>query len=314
MLAAAGAAVALLASACSSEIQPSIAQYAITTGHGNFSNQQVLNVTSPGDNVHLGSGTTTWYVWADTRNYVTATSNGDRSNPQAEITGPGPATKGGTATPGMSDYTYTYVTWEVNPAIVTKVQDGQYPVATAFLSFCLKYGCADQTAQNDSSNADLARSSSPGWEAMLNEVFPRAIDNATRDAISGYGPDLWTDQGQWTAYGNAISASLLTELSQMDGSALPFFCGPGSTLTKCTAPDVIVTSVVPVDPSVKTAYNQEVAAQYAQAAGASRLAAAKAIYGSDANYFLGLEDLVNSCGAQKVTCNIYVGNAPQTQG
>jgi hypothetical protein len=298
------AAGGLALAACSSEIQPSIAQYAITTGHGNFSDQQVLDVVSPGQNVHLGSGTTTWYVWADTRNYVTAPANGDRNNPQAELTGPG----AGNA-PGMSDYTWTYVTWEINPAIVTKV-NGQFPVATDFLAFCLKYGCADQAAQNDDSNADLTRSSSPGWEAMLNEVMPRAIDNATRDAITGYGPDLWTARGSWDAFGTVISSHLLSEISQLDGSSTPFFCGPGSTTSKCTAPDVIVQNVTPSDPAVITAYNQQVAAQYAAQAGTARLAAAKEIYGSDANYFLGVQDMINACHAAGTTCNIYVGNPP----
>jgi hypothetical protein len=297
-------AVSLLALAACSHIQPSIAQYAIVTGHGNFSNQQVLDVVQPGDNVHIGSGTTTWYVWANTRNYVTATSNGDRNDPQAELTGPGPS-----GAPGMSDYTWTYVTWEINPAIVTKT-NGQFPVATDFLAFCLKYGCADQNAQNDDSNAALARSSSPGWEAMLNEVMPRAIDNATRDAIVSYQPNLWTERGEWDAYGDAISSHLLAEISQLDGSAVPFFCGPGSTTAKCTAPNVIVQNVTPSDTAVITAYNQQVAAQYAAQAGTARLNAAKEIYGSDANYFLGLEDLVNDCGQQHISCNIYVGNPP----
>lgn len=303
---------ALLLAGCS-HIQPSIAQYAITTGHGNFSSQQVLDVVSPGDNIHIGSGTTTWYVWADTRNYVTAPSDGDRGNPQAEITGPGKATPGSSSTPGMSDYTWTYVTWEVNPRIVTEV-DGQYPVATQFLAFCLKYGCADQSAQNDSSNANLARSSSPGWEAMLNEVFPRAIDNATRNVITGFGPDLWTDRGEWDAYGNDISAQLPAQLSALDGSSVPFFCGPGSTVTACTAPSVIVQNVTPSDPAVITAYNQEVAAQYAEQSGQARLKAAQEIYGSDANFFLGAEDLVSECAAKGISCNVYLGNPPVSAG
>jgi hypothetical protein len=299
----------LTMAACSSEIQPSVAQYAITTGHGNFSNQQVLDVVSPGENIHLGSGTTTWYVWADVRNYVTSPANGDRSNPQAELTGPGP--KG---TPGMSDYTWTYVAFELNPAITVRAANGTYPDATSFLAFCLKYGCADQTAQNDSSNADLDRSVSPGWENMLNEVLPRAIDNATRDAIVNYQPDLWTERGEWDAYGDAISANLLAQISQLDGSSIPYFCGPGSTASHCTAPDVIVQNVTPSDPAVVTAYNQQVAAQYAAQAGGARLAAAKEIYGSDANYFLGLLDLVNACSADKTPCNIYVGNPPVVPG
>ena len=301
--------LALLAtSACSSNVQPSIAQYAITTGHGFFSNQQVLNVTAPGDQAHLGSGTTTWYVWANARNYVTAPSNGDRSDPQAELTGPGPNNA-----PGMSDYTWSYVAFELNPALTVKNAAGRYPMAESFLAFCLKYGCADQSPQNDSSNSDLTRSSSPGWLAMLAEVMPRAIDNATRDAITSYGPDLWTNRAEWGKFSDGITSNLLAEIAKLDQSgSVNYFCGPGSTTTTCAPPSVIVQNVTPSDAAVVSAYNQQVAAQYAEQAGASRLAAAKEVYGSDAYYFLGLEDTINTCKAAGITCNIYVGNPPVT--
>lgn len=307
---AAGGAALLANTACGSTIEPSIAQYAITTGHGTFSNQQVLSVVAPGDNVHLGSGTTTWYVWANVRNYNTLQSNGDRSNPQAEITGPGPSNA-----PGMSDYTWTYVAWELNPNILDKSQDGQYPFATEFLSFCLKYGCADQTGQNDSSNANFTRSSSPGWLAMLGEVMPTAIDNATQSAITSFGPDLWTNRAEWGKYANDIAANLTSQIAARDGSGqTSFFCGPGSTTTQCNPLSVIVQNVTPSDPAVITSYNQQVAAQYAEQAGQARLAAAKEIYGSDANYFLGVQDTIQQCKTAGATCNIYIGNPPVAPG
>jgi hypothetical protein len=280
--------------ACSS-IQPSVGQYAIVTGHGNLSSQQVLRVVAPGQQVHLGSGTTTWYVPANVRNYVTNPQNGDRTQPQQEITGKG------NGTPGMADYTYTYVTWELNPAILASKA-----LAQQFLEFCLKYACASQTAQNDTSNASLLRSSSPGWNAMLAEVFPRAIDNATQDAIASYTPALWTDQTQWNAFGAKIAAALPAEMSKMTGTSTRYFCGPGSTASRCTPFTVLVSRIAPVDPNVTSSYQQQVSSAYAEQAGVTRLKAAQEVYGPWANYFLGLQDTIAKCPH----CTFYVGNPP----
>lgn len=304
-----GLAVALaLAIAACTHVQPSLGQYAIVTGHGALSNQQVMQVVQPGDSVNQGDGTTVWYFPGNYRNYVTLPQNGDRGNPQATVTG-----KGANGDVGMSDYTWTYVGFQVNPAIAN--QAGNYAVATAFLKFCLKYACASTQAQNDTANAGQVRSSDPGWENMLNEVMPRAIDDATQAAIVGYGPDLWINRAQWKAYGAAIAANLTGELETLSGSGnLPYFCGPGSTESDCTPLSVTIQNVTPVDPDVQAQYNKQVSAQYAQQAAASRLKAAQAIYGPDANWFLGVQDTITMCQSKGVSCNIYLGNAPVTPG
>lgn len=307
ILAAAGVAVTGLALAACSHVQPSLGQYAIVTGHGALSTQQVEDVVSPGESINQGNGTTTWYFPANYRNYVTLPNNGDRNNPQAATTGPG---KNGDV--GMSDYTWTYVGFEVNPDIVVK-QGNFYPNATSFLKFCLKYACASTDAQNDSSNAGQVRSSDPGWENMLNEVMPRAIDDATETAILKYGPDLWTNRAQWKQYGTDIAAALTGELQNLTGNAgQPYFCGPGSTITTCTKLSVSIQNVTPVDGDVVTQYNKRVSAQYAQQAAEARLNAAKAIYGPDAYWFMGLQDTIDHCQAKNVSCSIYVGNPPNT--
>ena len=308
-LAAAGIAAAGFALSACTHVQPSLGQYAIVTGHGTLSTQQVQDVVGPGDSINQGDGTTVWYFPSNYRNYVTLPNNGDRSNPQAVTTG-----KAANGDVGMSDYTWTYVGFEVNPAITEKA--GNFANATAFLKFCLKYGCADTNAQNDASNAGQVRSSDPGWENMLNEVMPRAIDDATQTAILGYGPDLWTNRAEWKAYGDKISAALTGELQTLTGntSSVPYFCGSGSTLADCKPLNVTIQNVTPVDSDVVTQYNKQVSAQYAQQAAAARLKAAQAIYGSDANYFLGLQDTIGICQSKGVSCNIYVGNPPVTTG
>jgi len=301
------AGIALAATACT-HVQPSLGQYAIVTGHGALSTQQVLDVVMPGDSINQQDGTTVWYFPGNYRNYVTLPNNGDRNNPQATLTGKGPDKE-----PGMSDYTWTYVGFQVNPAINDKA--GNWKTATAFLKFCLKYACASTSAQNDTANAGQVRSSDPGWENMLNEVMPRAIDDATQTAILNYGPDLWQNRAVWKQYGSDIAAALTGELETLTGSGgLPYFCGPGSTETTCTPLSVTIQNVTPVDPDVVTQYNKQVSALYSQQAATARLNAAKAIYGPDAYFFLGLQDTIGMCQAKNTTCNIYVGNPPVTTG
>jgi hypothetical protein len=304
-----GAALAAVAlSACTgSHIQPSLGQYGITTGHGNFSSQQVIHVTPPGADVHLGSGTTTWYIYSDVRNYVTG-PDGDRAQSSQEITGPGSGSDSG---PGMPDYVQSYLAFEVNPAI--QKQKNNWGLASSFLSFCLKYACAEQTPQNDDSNASLTRSSSPGWENMLNEIMPVAIDNATRVAIAQQQPSLWNSTAAWPGFGNAIAGNLQQDLAQLGAgdAGTPYFCGPGSTETTCAPFIVTIRAVTPVNPAIVAAYNQEITAQYQEKAAAVRLAAAKAAYGPDADWFLGMQDLESSCPSK---CTFYVGNAPVNPG
>jgi hypothetical protein len=295
------AAVTAAAAACSSAVAPSIAQYGVVTGKGLFSNQQVKQVVEPGQNISVPGGDTIWYLPADVRNYVTAPSNGDRNNPSAELTGDGPGN-----TPGMADYTWSYLAFELNPAITDK----NLKMISSFMPFCLKYGCASLTAQVNNQVQNAARSSTPGWLAMLGEIMPRAIDNATRDAMASYGPDLWTDQGEWASYGDKIASFLPREIAKLDGSSAPYFCGPGSTASKCAPFTFVVSSVRPVDTSIINAYNQEVTAGYQQQAAAARLKAAQGVYGPDANFFLGMQDLVNTCQSDKVPCYFYVGNPP----
>lgn len=288
--------------ACSS-VQPSVGQYAIVTGQGQFSNQQVEDVVAPGGHIKVQNGWQAWYLPAQFRNFVTAPSNADRTTPQAVLTGSG---KNGE--PGMPVQAWTYVGFELNPAI----ENQNMKFAKAFFPFCLKYACASQDAQTDTSNTTDLRSSNPGWLNMLDEVFPHAIDNATQTAAKGYGPDLWTNKGEYTSLGDSISASLNAELQKMDNSpsGMPYFCGPGSTTHKCTPLTVIVNNVTPTDPDVISSYNQQISSRYQEQAGASRLAAARAVYGGDANWFLGMLDLIKACEAQRVSCNIYAGNAP----
>ena len=304
-------AVAVIALAGCSSVTPSVGQYAITTSHGSFSNQQVDDVVAPGGHVKL-NGVTAWYLPAQFRNYVTAPKSRDvnivpdRTDPLTVITGAG--TDG---EPGMPVKVNTYVGWELNPAIIRKMTDGKIDLKFArdFLPFCMKYGCASHKAQNSNANQNQIRSSDPGWLTMQDELFPTAIDSATQTAIRGFGPDLWTTQKDYVSLGSAIARQLLTEWAKVDDSPAgePYFCGPSSTPQRCDPPLVLIKSVIPTDPGVVSAYNQKITAFYNQQAAAARYSAAFPLYGKDTNWALAVQDMEGKCPH---TCNIYVGNPP----
>jgi hypothetical protein len=266
----------------------------------------VQNVVSPGQELNTGSGTTTWYFPGNVRNFVTGKNGneaGDRSQSAQVLTGSSTA-----GAPGMPVFINSYLGFEVNPAITTPNRN--YRMATAFLSFCLKYACASQDAQNDTGNAALAHSSSSGWENMLSEVMPTAIDNATRMEITKYGPELWTTQSEWNALATDIQGQLQAQVDTLTGSTIagtaPYFCGPGSTVSKCTPFVFEVTKVTPASSAIINAYQSANAAQYQLQAAQARIKAAQALYGAYANWVLAMEDVENNCPTK---CTIVVGNS-----
>lgn len=278
-----------------SHAQPAISQCAITTGHGYASGtQNVVAIAHPGQYVNVGNDNTTWYYPCDARNYVTAPSGGDRKDPMSVKTGASPD---GT-TPGMPVQVWTSVYW--TPTQV----DANMP---AFLSFCLKYGCAESSDQVDASVALNPHSSTPGWNNMLAENMGPAVDRATNDVIGKFGPSLWTERADWPKLAAGIAQNLNAELAKETGSSVPYFCGDASTPRDCTQMSVVVSNVTPTDPAVQLLYNQQIAAEQSLSVNAARLAAAQKLYGPYAQYFLGLQDLANECK----TCTIYVG-APST--
>lgn len=304
-LAAAVAAAAVGLAACS-HAQPSLGEYAIVTNHGSGSNQDIRQVVQPGVSYTSGSGTTSWYVPAGIRNYVTGTG-GDRAIPQAELTGPGPKGEA-----GMSDLTYTSVYFELNPAIA--VNDGSWKFTTSFLKFCLKYGCADNQPQNDAGNSSLARSSDPGWLNMLDELMPHAIDNATLLAMPDFPPGLWNTRGDWPKLAADIQQHLPAELAKMTGTPAQggkqYFCGTGATLTRCPPLTVIVNNITPSDPGVQREYQNQQTAIYAGQAAAQELAAARAKYGPNAYWTLSMLAIIDGCKASNAVCYIDGNQAP----
>lgn len=290
--AAAVAATGFGLSGCTTAV-PALSECAATTNGGFGSNGQgITSIVHPGGQAQVGNGDTAWYWPCNERNFVTATTDGDRSAPEYAV-----RTGAAGSTPGMPVYVWTsvYFTANQNDAAIK-----------AFLPFCFKYGCADTSPQDSSDIEDSAHSSSPGWEKMLLENMGPAIDRASQTAVQQFGPNLWQSQGDWDKLSSLIAGSLNKELTVETGSATPFFCGDDSTETNCLPMTVVVNNVTPSDPSVVTNYNKEVAAEQAAAANAARVAQAKLLYGPYSGYFLGIQDSSQLCPK----CTFIIGTPP----
>lgn len=295
-LAASAAGVTLALTGCTTAV-PGIGECAATTNGGfGSSGQGVTSVVHPGDQFQVGNGDTAWYWPCNDRNFVTSATipGADRKAPEYAV-----RTAAGDGTPGMPVYVWTtiYFTPTQNDAAMKK-----------FLAFCFKYTCATQNPQSPTDT--LAHSSSPGWENMLIENMGPAIDRASQVAVQKYGPTLWTDQAAWDQLGNSITADLNAQLDKETQTTTPYFCGPDSTQGPdgvCTQMTVVVSNVTPADQSVVTNYNKQVAAEQATAANAARLKGAQELYGSEAGYWLGVQDAEADCPK---ACTIYLGTPP----
>lgn len=292
---------ALVLSGCSTAV-PGIGECAATTSAGvGSSGQGVTSVVHPGDQFEVGSGDTAWYWPCNDRNFVTSATipGADRKAPEYAVRTAADPRSG---TPGMPVYIWTsvYFTPTQNDTAMKK-----------FLAFCFKYTCATRDPQSPTDT--LAHSSSPGWENMLVENMGPAIDRSSQIAAQSYGPNLWTDQGEWDKLAGQIAAGLNAQLDKETETKTPFFCGSGSTQGangNCTGMTVLVSNVTPADPNVTLNYDKEVAAEQASAANAARVKAAKDLYGPYAYYELMLADEAAQC--PKCTFIVNPGNAPVT--
>jgi hypothetical protein len=179
----------------------------------------------------------------------------------------------------------------------------------AFYSICLKYDCASKQDKSGDSNF-----STPGWNGMLAENFGSAMDSAARDAAIVTTDDVWQkhDPAQYKALGDAMSAAFSEKVRQNLGFPQDLFCGsgnsawedpskPGTGSFTCSPVRIIVDDVQRVK------VQADESTEGALSINAQRLNNAKAIYGPDAGYWLGLQDTIEACKNSVSTCIFNIG-------
>lgn len=131
--------------------------------------------------------------------------------------------------------------------------------------------------------------------------------------------DIWKthDPAQYEALGDAMSAVFAEKIRQNLGYSQDLFCGsgnsqwdnpdkPGEGTFSCSPVRIIIDDVqrVTVQADESTAGALSINAQ--------RLSNAKAIYGDNAEYWLGLQDTIEICGKVGATCVFNIGGTTYT--
>jgi hypothetical protein len=285
-----GILVAVVAAGCGNT-QTFASQCAFQIQNGYFDARHVKDILHPGERVN-SNNVKERFVYCNARNYLVSTAkdaNVDQHSAIQARTAPG---SNGDGTPlnvevGMH--------WTLNQ---------NEPVLLRFLGFCEKYNCF---APRDTSENEGSRSSSQGWINMTQENHRFALQRAVQVAALKFGPNVWNDQSKWPDVGRAITDEIKNQLRIQTGSDdVDFFCGtdvhlkPGKNehaSDAWTCPDISVTvdNISPQDPGIRRIYNQQVLQQQLKSladeqkkTNQAQLSAAKAKYGSQAEYFLGL--------------------------
>lgn len=274
--------------------RPAASQCIIVVSSGFSDAHHVKRIIYPGERSNT-NGDTTYAVPCNARNYLVRPDSQDRQTPITIRT-----KNNSDGTPGAQLNVFVDVYWALN-------QNEQ--VLANFLPFCLKYSCASSEDQV-SGNANYA---TPGWNGMLHENFDPALDRAGRAIGGTFDANLPNSQGDWSKFGDTLSAEFSKQLEIGDGGQ-PFFCGQSVTRESCPQMRITVDNVQYANPDVERLYQQSTAldaakqlAQKQAAVNRAQLDAARAKYGSYAPFFLGLLDAINACDAKASQCVFNVG-------
>lgn len=281
-------------SACHN-VQTFASQCAYVIQNGYFDQRHVKDILLPGQRYN-GNNVTTRYVYCNARNYVVNTRSGDLTDPIQAKTKAG---SNGDGTPVDVQLTAYFTVNQNRQAMLD------------FLPFCEKYNCF--SPKDTTGNDTQERSSSEGWRNMIDENFPNAIHRAVQHAMLQFPPNIWNDTSQWPKVADAVQADFAEQMGVATQATTPFFCGQGSTPTKCDPVRFSIERIDPTDSAIRDTYNQQVEQQYQQQLAAQQartnaalLRAAKAKYGPQADYFLGLQDTIDHCKGN-ASCVISVG-------
>jgi hypothetical protein len=278
--------LALFATACNNT-QTYASQCAYQIQNGYFDARHVKDILHPGERKN-SNNVTTRYVYCNARNFVWSTKPSSVADVHSPIEARTNKNQYGDGTPV-----------NVELGLHFSLNENEN-VMLRFLGFCEKYSCF--SSKDTSGNSNLANSSSAGWMNMLHENMRFAGERATREAMLKFAPDIWNDQSQWPKVADEIQKNIKSELKAQEGVPEDFFCGAGVAPEggAYSCPDISVTvdNIEPQDEQVRRIYNQQVQQQQLRAladqqkkTNEAELEAAKAKYGSHAEFFLGLQDV-----------------------
>lgn len=292
-------------SACQNSATTSASCGFVVGSGGDNSDMKVHKVLYPNESANVGTDEDVKYVSCNPRNYIinplgSKNANGDTiGDYHTPLTG---YTKDGTK---VNVWLNAY--WTLN-------QDRNV-LKTQFYPFCEKYQCFSN-GQNGKGNVNSA---SPGWNNMLGENMPATLGQTVEQSLPNFDDSIWKKGADWNQLATDLSGGFNANFRKTTGYSSDMICGsgdvsgwsdpnkPGQGTFKCGAVRFVISNIENADPNQQKLVAQQNQASLQETINKGKLVAAQAAYGSQANYWLGLQDTIQKCKDAGQNCTVVIG-------
>jgi hypothetical protein len=284
----------VLLSACGEHVATTSASCAFIVNDSS-TNKTVDKTIYPGQSADLGENGDKKALYFPCNSRTYAINKGNKVNANGKKIGdrftlaPG-ITKSGT---DIEVAVSAYWTLNENPNVL--VPD--------FYNLCEKYSCWSETPI--SNNANYA---DPGWNGMLGENMGESIDRTMRRVTPEFSDTIWQrgTQAEYDKLGELLSKEFDADVREATGYSQDVFCGsgnsgwsdpskPGHGDFTCTSVRFVVDDVVNANPERQNQANEANGLQSEIEDNEKQLKAARAKYGDQAEFWLGLDDYAETC-------------------
>lgn len=265
----------------------------------------IHTILYPNQTINIGDNEVARYVPCNSRNYIIADPNRTQKNANGQKIGDRFSASIAYTSSGTKVKVFSSSYWTLNE---------DRAALNKFWEVCLKYTCA-----SDNPASGTANFSTPGWNGMLGENFGPSVDDAAFNEVANFGDAIWkTHKPQlYEELGKQMSKSFSESVRTKTGYNENLFCGSGNSAWTgsqgksdftCSNVRITIDSVEPFDPSLGKTVDETTKARQDQNTNKTKYQAAKELYGSQAGYWLGLQDSIEKCRTAKVTCVVNIGS------
>lgn len=282
--------------ACNQPVSAASCAFAVGNGQGG-NGKNLDTILYPGTNQDISSNDDVTFVPCNSRNYII--TNGVIQNANKQPIGDRSVPITATTPSGVNILIQARAFWTLNE---------NKQAMEDFFKVCFKYTCA--SSDDVGGNVNSATS---GWNNMLGENFGLAMDLAAKIGAydSTVNDSIWKhNPAQYKILGDLMSANFGQIMQKNLGYSEDLFCGSGNSAWRnpnnpgvgtfnCSQVRIVVEDVQ-LSPLQGIQGQAELNKQ--------RLTNAQALYGSNAEFWLGIMDAIDHCRSAGATCVFNFGN------
>jgi hypothetical protein len=292
---------ALTLGGCSS-VATTSAKCGFIVGDSN-TDRSVHDVVYPGQSISLNDNEAVKYIQCNQRNFLVTTGY---KNANGDVVGDLTVPIQGFTKDGARVNVYLGMYWTPN--------QNKNVMLKSFFPWCDKYNCYTE----DQDNEGNVNSSSKGWNNMLGETVPIAMTSSLQPVLKQQSDNIWKTGDNWADIEAQLGDVFQANLRKQIGATSDVMCGSGETsgwssgkagegTFNCGKVRFVITDVKNADLAQQALANQESAQKLAEAVNTAKRKAAQAAYGTQADYWLGVQDTVAKCKEAGVNCTVVVG-------